>query len=244
MKLVYNFGRILDHISKPACGHNAKTLYEALTMFEHYYKQNKAFDHYTHRIGPGIVGFVIHAFMEFMGELVNQEIDHQVTGPKKGTPLCVYVSKLHEIVSSVVTEEAEESTWHLCKVEEVKSKEKDVVPPTSKSRARTKQTERKQLDDVEELDDIDIVSVSGLEDENNFTTLLGPTLEYHPPNRKKQPSRFSHKEHSVDISNKIDSLRTVMEQQQSKINCLIRENESARNKIKKLKDIQKTSNTK
>ena len=133
---MYDFGRILDHISKLACGCNAKTLYEALMMFEHYYEQNKAFDHYTHGIGPGVVGFVIHAFMEFMGELVNQEID-QVTGPKKGTPLCVYVSKLHEIVSSVVTEEADESTGHLCKVEEVKSKEKDVVPPKSKSHART-----------------------------------------------------------------------------------------------------------
>ena len=245
VKLVYDFGRILDHISKSVCGCNAKTLYEALMMFEHYYKQNEAFDHYTHRIGPGIVGFVIHAFMEFMGELVNQEIDHQVTGPKKGTLLCVYVSKLHEIVSSVVTEEAEESTGRLCKVEEVKSKEKDVVPPKSKSCARTKQTVRKQLDDVEELDDIDIVSVSGSEDENNFTTLLGPTgLEYHPPSHKKQPSRFSHKEQSVDISSKIDSLCTVMEQQQSKINHLIRENESARNKIKKLKDVKKTSDTK
>ena len=207
VKLVYDFGRILDHISKLACGCNAKTLYEALTMFEHYYKQNEAFDHYTHGIGPGIVGFVIHAFMEFMGELVNQEIDHQVTGPKKGTPLCVYISKLHEIVSSVLTEEAEESTGRLCKVEEVKSKEKDVVQPKSKSRARTKQMERKQLDDVEELDHVDIISVSGSENENNFTTLLGPTgLEYHPPSHKKQPSRFLHKEQSVDISSKIDSL--------------------------------------
>ena len=245
MKLVYDFGRIVDHISKLTCGHNAKTLYEALTMFEHYYEQIKAFDYYTHGIGPGIVGFVIHAFMEFMGELVNQEIDHQVTSPKKGTPLCVYVSKLHKIVSSVVMEEAEESTGCLCKVEEVKSKEKDVVPPKSKSRARTKQMERKQLEDVEELDHIDIVSVSGSEDENNFTTLLGPTgLEYHPPNHKKQPSRFSHKEQSMDISSKIDSLHTIMEQQQSKINHLIRENESARNKIKKLKEVKKTSDTK
>ena len=104
--------------------------------------------------------------------------------------------------------------------------------------------ERKQLDDVEELDDVDIVPVSGSEDKNNFTTLLGPTsLEYHPPSHKKQPSRFSHKEQSVDISSKIDSLRTVMEQQQSKINRLIRENESARNKIKKLQ-VKKTSDTK
>ena len=244
VKLVYDFGGILDHISKPACGHNAKTLYKALMMFKHYYEQNEAFDHYTHRIGPGIVGFVIHAFMEFMGELVYQEIDHQVTSPKKGTPLCVYVSKLHEIVSSVVTEEADKSTGCLCKVEEVKSKEKDVVPPKSKSRARTKQMERKQLNDVEELDDVDIASVSGSEDENNFTTLLGPTgLEYHPPSHKKQPSRFSHKEQSVDISSKIDLLQMVMEQQQSKINHFIRENESAINKIKKLQ-VKKISDTK
>ena len=119
--------------------------------------------------------------------------------------------KLHEIVSSVVTEEAEELTGHLCKVEEVKSKDIDVVPPKSKSHARTKQMERKQLNDVEELDDTDIVSVSGSEDENNFTTLLGPTsLEYHPPSHNKQPSRFSHKEQSIDISSKIDSLCTVM----------------------------------
>ena len=105
-------------------------------------------------------------------------------------------------------------------------------------------TERKQVDDVEELDDVDIVSVSGSEDENNFTTLLGPTgLEYHPPSHKKQPSRFSHKEQSMDISSKIDSLQTVMEQQQSNINHLIRENESVRNKIKKLQ-VKKTSDTK
>ena len=53
--------------------------------------------------------------MEFMGELVNQKLDHSVTGPKKGMPLSVYVSKLHDIVSTVVTEEAEETTDRLSK---------------------------------------------------------------------------------------------------------------------------------
>ena len=157
----------------------------------------------------------------------------------------MYVSKLHEIVSSVVTEEAEESSGRLCKVEEVKTKEKDVVPPKSKSCARTKQMERKQLDKVEELDDIDIVSVSSSGDKNNFTTLFVPTsLEYHPPSHKKQPSRFSHKEQSPDMGSKIDSLHSIMEQQQHKIQCLMKENESARNKIKKLKDVKKAFNTK
>ena len=237
---MYDFGRILDHISKPVCSSNAKTLYEALTMFERYFEQNEAFDHYTHGIGPGIVGFVIHAFMEFMGELVNQEIDYNVTGPKKRTPLCVYVLKLQEIVSSVITDETEESSGRLCKVEE-----KEVVPAKSKSRARTKQTERKELDEGDDVDDVDIVSVSGSEDENNFTTLLGPQgQEYHPPSYKKQQSRFSHKKQPVDISTKIDSLCNVMEQQQSTINHLIKENEMAKNRIRKLKDIKKTSDTK
>ena len=72
-------------------------MYEALTMFEHYFETNECFDHYTHGIGPGILGLVIHAFMEFMGELVNQKLDHSVTGPKNGTPLSVYVSKLHAL---------------------------------------------------------------------------------------------------------------------------------------------------
>ena len=128
MKLVFDFGRILDHISKPACSNNAGTMYEVLTMFEHYYEANECFDHYTHGIGPGIVGLVIHLFMEFMGELVNQPLDHNITGPKRGTPLSVYVNKLHDIVSTVVTEEAEESSGRLSK------KVEEVVAAKSKSR--------------------------------------------------------------------------------------------------------------
>ena len=132
MKLVYDFGRILDHISKPTCSNNVRMMYEALTMFEHYLETNECFDHYTHGIGPGIVGLVIHAFMEFMGELVNQKLDHSVTGPKKGTSLSVYISKLHDIVSTVVTEEAEETTGRLSKKVEEKKKE-EVLPAKSKS---------------------------------------------------------------------------------------------------------------
>ena len=132
MKLVYDFGRVLDHISKPVCSKNAGTIYDVLTMFEHYYENNESFDRYTHGIGPGIVGFVIHAFMEFMGELVNQTLDHSVSGPKKGTPLSVYVTKLHDIVSTVVTEESEESSGRLSKKVEDKKKE-DVAPTKPKS---------------------------------------------------------------------------------------------------------------
>ena len=138
MKLVYDFGRVLDHISKPACSKNTGTIYDALTMFEHYYENNEIFDHYTHGISPGIVGFVIHAFMEFMDELVNQTLDHSVSGPKKGMPLSVYVTKLHDIVSTVVTEESEESSGRLSKKVEDKKKRRCGTNQAKVSRSENK----------------------------------------------------------------------------------------------------------
>ena len=221
-------------------------MYKALTMFEHYFETNECFDHYTHGIGPGIVGLVIHAFMEFMGELVNEKLDHSVTGPKKGTPLSVYVSKLHDIVSTVVTEEAEETTGRLSKNVEEKKKEK-VLPAKSKSRGpRTKQTERKHQDDIRDVEEIDndIVSVSGSEDENQITTLLGMHgQEYHPPSRKRQQSRYVHKG-AVDINKTLDSLHDVMQEQQNKIARLKKEKQSAKLKLKMLTKNAKTKQSK
>ena len=240
VKLVYDFGRIVDHISKPACSKNAGMIYKALTTFEIYYENNESFDHYMHGIGPGIVGLVIHVFMEFMGELVNQKLDHSVSGPKKGTPLSVYVTKLHDIVSTVVTEESEESSGRLSKKVEEKKKE-DVVPAKPKSRGlRTKLTERKHQEQQPEADDIDddIVSLSGSEDENQFTTLMGMHgMVYHPPSKKRQLSKYVHKQ-QVDITKKLDSLCEVMEDQQKKICHLQKENENARNKIRRLKNAE------
>ena len=178
-----------------------------------------------------------------MGELINQKLDHSVTGPKKGTPLSVYVSKLHDIVSTVVTEEVEETTGRLSKKVEEKKKE-EVLPAKLKSRGlRMKQMERKHQDDirdVEEIDD-DIVSVSGSEDENQITTLLGMHgQEYHPPSRKRQQSRYVHKG-AVDINKKLDSLRDVMQEQQNKIARLKKEKQWAKLKLKML---TKNANTK
>ena len=232
---MYDFGRILDHISKPKVSDNAGTIFEALTMFEHYFETNESFDHYTHGIGPGIVGLVIHAFMEFLGELVNQKLDHNVTGPKKGTPLSVYVNKLHEIVTTVVTEEAEETTGRLGKKLEEKKNE-DVPPSKSRSRGpRTKHTRRKHQDDNRDLDEIEdeIISLaSGSDDDNQFTTLLNVHgQEIHPPSRKRQQSRFAHKG-QADINRKLDSLRDIMQEQQNKIARLKKDNDAAKQKLK------------
>ena len=126
---------------------------------------------------------------------LDQTLDHSVSGPKKGTPLSLYVTKLHDIVSTVVTEESEESSGRLSKKVEDKKKE-DVAPTKPKSQGpRTKQTERKHHEQQPEGDDIDddIVSLSGSEDENQFTTLMSMHgMVYHPPSKKKQLSKYAH----------------------------------------------------
>ena len=106
--------------------------------------------------------------------------------------------------------------------------------------------ERKHQDDihdVEEIDD-DIVSVSGSEDENQITTLLGMHgQEYHPPSRKRQQSRYVHKG-AVDINKKLDSLCDVMQEQQNKIACLKKEKQSAKLKLKMLTKNAETKQSK
>ena len=81
VQLVYDFGAILEKVIKPAVGEGAKTLKDAVLMFEHYYENNEQLDLYTHGIGPSIIAIVLHSFMDFMGPLINQKLDHSITGP-------------------------------------------------------------------------------------------------------------------------------------------------------------------
>ena len=188
-------------------------------MFEHYYECNESFNHFTHGMGPGLVGMVVHAIMDFLGDLVNVKLDHSVGGDEKGTPLSVYVGKLKDVVNSIVTDETEEGTGRLMKKEE-KLKEPVASSSKSKTKVKTKHTERKQPSegnsDNEEEDD-DYISVQCSDDEKDFTTLTNTEgREYHPPSKKQSMSRYAHKE-SGDISKKFEDIHSLMEQQQKKL---------------------------
>ena len=88
------------------------------------------------------------------------------------------------------------------------------------------------------------MSVSGSEDENQITTLLGMHgQEYHPPSRKRQTSRSVHKG-AVDINKKLDLLRDVMQEQQNKITRLKKEKQSAKLKLKMLTKNAETKQSK
>ena len=250
--MVYDFGRVLEHITKPAVGRNAMMLYKALLMFERYYEQLESFDHYTHWIGPGIVGMVIHEFTEFMGPLINMKLDHNVMGKEKGTPVCVFVERLRKIVKTVVSEDSEVSSGWLVCVEEIKDKQrepskdkdnekKSVSSTKGRGKTRVKHSERKNIEPAEPVsgDDEDggrdgdsVISVSL--PEKQFTTLMAFNgSEVHPPSKKRQQSRFAHK-HSSDVSKRLDQLRQAMEDQQQQIIRLTKENETAKSKLLKL----------
>ena len=248
MKFVFDFGRILNHVPKPACGESAKTVFQALTMFERYYEMNEAFDLYTHGMGPGLVGMVVHALMDFLGPLVNVKIDHSASGSEHGTPLSVYVCKLRDIVNSVVCDATEESSGRLEKVDEAKSTKESAK---TKTRVKTKQTERKAvevtevLEDSEAEDDRDndeVFSVQCSEDELDFKLLTSTDgQEYNPPNKTKKTSKYSHKAPGAEISKSFEQLKEMIDKQQEKldgqsatISRLTRENTTARNKLNKL----------
>ena len=261
VKVVFDFGRIMDQVPKPACGETAETLYQALTMFERYYETNESFDHLTHGMGPGLVGMVVHGFMDFLGNLVNQKLDHSVTGNERGTPLCVYVQKMREIVSSVVTDETEEVTGRLSKVEEKvkeKEKEKEKEPVTSSSKGKKKKSEKKQAEPTSENEEDDeVISVDCSDDENQFTTLTSSDgKEYHPPSKKQKLSRYAHRDAGADVDKKFEDIKQLIDRQQKKLDVqqdtisrLQRENETARSKLMKIptpaeKKKKKSSGTK
>ena len=257
VKVVFDFGRIMDQVPKPSCGETAETLYQALIMFERYYETNESFDHLTHGMGPGLVGMVVHGIMDFLGNLVNQKLDHSVTGNERGTPLCVYVQKMREIVSSVVTDETEEVTGRLAKIEE-KVKEKEKEPVTSSSKGKKKKSEKKQSEQTSENEeDDDVISVDCSDDEKQFTTLTNTDgKEYHPPSKKQTLSRYAHRDAGVDVGKKFEDIKQLIDRQQKKldvqqdtINRLQRENETARSKLMKIpapaeKKKKKSSDTK
>ena len=240
VQLVYDFGAILEKVVKPYVSDGAITLSDAVLVFEHYYKTNEQLDLYTHSIGAGVIGILLHAFMEFMGPLINQKLNHSIAGPSTEMPLCVYVSKLRDIVSTVVTDKVED----FGRLKKVKESEVDPVSNQGKKK-NVKTTERKQAAEqaVEASDDNndDTISINSCDsDENQFTTLTGVDgLEYHPPDQKKVPSQYSKKcqggNSGDDNMRKLASFKNYMEKQNLEIKRLQEENEDAKRKLRAIK---------
>ena len=120
-------------------------------MFERYYENCEMFDLYTHGIGPGIVGIVVHKLIDYLGGVCKEKLRHDKQSPLSYAPLAVCVSKIKSIVGTVVVDDVEEGTGRLKKADEVKKAAAVVVEtmkptdaPKVKKKTDIKHTERKR----------------------------------------------------------------------------------------------------
>ena len=105
----------MEKMTGPAVSDKAETVLEALLMFERYYETNKLFDHYTHGIGPGIVGVIMHKLIDYLGLAAKQKLSHENSGSLYFAALSTYISKMKVIVGTVVVDEVVEGTGRLKK---------------------------------------------------------------------------------------------------------------------------------
>ena len=172
VQLVHDFGMVLQRIQKPALAGQDATIHEALLMFMRYFETNETFDLLTHGMGPGLLGLVIHALIEFLGPNVcSIKADCNTTPTVAAMHLGSYVAKINDIVETVVVDETDPVSGKLAK----KSEDKVVKP----KKVKTKVTERrvqKQDTPTPSSDEDDAVEVedddgSCSSDEAAFSTL-------------------------------------------------------------------------
>ena len=90
-----DFRGIFQKIVWPYVDEDDNTLDEALNTFVRYYEQNELFDHYTHGIGPGLVGVVINMLKTYLGYCVNTKLDRNIPADlNTQSALDVYINKL------------------------------------------------------------------------------------------------------------------------------------------------------
>ena len=198
VQLVCDFCMIMDKVVGPAVSSEAKTILDALLIFERYYENCEMFDLYTHSIGPGIVGIVVHKLIDYLGGVSKEKLRHDKQSPLNYAPLSVYVSKIKSIVGTVVVDDVEQTTGRLKKADEVKKATpvettKPTDAPKVKKRTNIKHTERKrehvsssvnevQVVDSDSSDSSESSCVSCDSDEKQFSTLTSPQgLAYQPP---------------------------------------------------------------
>ena len=111
----------MEHVQKPMLGGPDATIHEALLMFMCYFETNETFDMLTHGMGPGLLGHVIHALIESLGPVVcSIKADCQTPATVVPMHLGQYVSKLDEIVETVVVDEMDLVSGKLVKKAEEK----------------------------------------------------------------------------------------------------------------------------
>ena len=224
-----DFGRIFQKIVWPYVDEDDNTLDEALNTFVRYYEQNELFDHYTHGIGPGLVGVVINMLKMYLGHCVNTKLDRNIpTDLNTQSALDVYVNKLTKIVNMVVCDPAQgnEVGGKLSKVEEMinppkeKKKKKPNVKYTDRKTSSKPSTATVSLDEGSEVSEAETLS-SGEEQFSTLTSYNGQK-QYRPPDPTKTDAKFGAKKRNPlkSLQEELSKVSKKMTDYQSEINWL------------------------
>ena len=123
----------------------------------------------------------MHNFLQFLGDVMGQKLDHTTQYHGKRLFTNMYMDKLRNIINSIVVDRADKYTGKLIKGQEDKSDNKSgaTKKKTSKKHSHHKQTKRNLFLMIQTWKKL---RSSCSENENNFMTLTSSTgAAYHPP---------------------------------------------------------------
>ena len=183
MRRVHDFGNVFEKVVAPAVFEDAETLLDSVLMFVRYYETNETFDLLTHGMGPGLVAIVMHNFSQFLGDLMGQKLDHATQYHGKRLFPNMYMDKLRNIINSILVDRADEYTGKLVKGQEDKS--------DNKKHSHQQADKTKFVVDDSDSEEIEVLTDSCSENENDFTTLTSSSgTAYHPRSKHTAKSRY------------------------------------------------------
>ena len=162
MHLVHDFGNVFEKVLAPAVSQDAETLLDSVLMFIRYYETNETFDLFTHSMGPGLVAIVMHNFSQFLGDVMEQKLDHATQYCGKRLFPNMYMDKLRNIINSIVVDRADEYTGKLVKGQEDKSDNKSDTKKkkTSKKHSHQQAAKTKFVVNNSDSEEIEVLTDS------------------------------------------------------------------------------------
>ena len=233
--LVHDFGNMFEKVVAPEVSEDAETLLDSVLIFVRYYETNETFDLLTHGMGPGLVAIVMHNFLQFLGDVMGQKLDHATQYRGKRLFPHMYMDKLRNIINSIVVHRADKYMGKLVKGQEDKSDNKSDTKKkkTSKKHSHQQADKTKFVVDDSDSEEIEVLTNSCSENENDFMMLTSSSgTAYHPPSKHTTNSQRGGDD---KIVRRIEMMQHTLQEQKKQINKLTTENSEAKDKLKKLR---------
>ena len=189
-------------------------------------------------MGSGLVATVMHNFLQFLGGVMGQKLDHATQYHGQRLFPNMYMDKLRNIINSIVVDRADEYMGRLVKGQEDKSDNKSDTKKkkTSKKHCHQQADKTKFVVDNSDLEEIEVLTDSCSKNKNDFMMLTSSSgTAYHPPSKHTTKSWYGKRGGDNDIIRQIKMMQRTFQEQKKQINKLTTEISEAKDKLKKLR---------